>query len=313
MNKENKSLTTEEIKDKIKNGIDEIKKTYKVKESSPILELRADLASNVGILYSNLDEYSESRRYLQLALVGYEKLNLIQKVAAIKGSLGSLYLNDGQLQMAQKFYEDAYEFWKSTNFLNERIVCLQNLGLIHIKREELPKASDYLFEAMKKSISLHDEYQFAASIDILLNYYEQKNRYDMLLELKKKALEFWQSLNLIPRILKTLIDLGVISQILDENSKALNYFKTAFNIAYQGNNLEKMFLSQGFIAESYLKLKNIDKARNIYLQAYKLANIINQTTEFQQHVDEMEVSLLALGMEKDGIEAEAQKVLKEDL
>ncbi|MCK4798724.1 MAG: tetratricopeptide repeat protein, partial [Spirochaetes bacterium] len=301
----------QEIEKKIKIGIFEIQETYNVNETPIILELRADLASKVGMLYSDLEDFSEAQRYFQLALVGYGQLELTQKVAAIKGTLGALYLNNGDHLMALKFYEDAYEFWKNTNFLNERIVCLQNLGLIHLKLEDSIKASDFIFEAMKKSISLQDETQFAISIDILLRYYEEKDRYDMLLELKKKALEFWRSLDITERIFKTLIDIGVISQILNENKVALSNFKNAFNLAYSLNQLEQMFLAQGFIAEVYVKLKDIEKAKHTYMQAYKLAVFINTNSDFKQHMIEMEISLLTLGVDREVLEIEAQKVLKE--
>ncbi len=311
MNQEENIETPEVIERKIKIGQEELQKTYKVEENPMILELRADLSSNIGINYSKLNNFEQAKHFLQLALVEYGKLKLKQKMAAIQGSLGSLYLVHEDFKFALKFYEDSYDFWKTTNFLNERITCLQNLGYIHLKLNDEVRASDYIFEALKKAIALKDELQFATSIEVLLNYYEKKERYDLLLELKKKAYDFWKSLGLNEREWKTLIDLGVICQILKNFTEALVYFKKAFNVAYNIGNLEKMFHAQGFIAECQIKLKEIDKGKHIYLQAFKLAVYINVTQDFQQHVDEMRASLLILGVDPNLIQKEQEEALKE--
>jgi tetratricopeptide (TPR) repeat protein len=99
--------------------------------------------------------------------------------------------------------------------------------------------------------------------------------------------------------------------VLNEFKEALSYFKNAFNLAYSLNQLEQMFLAQGFIAEVYVKLKEIEKAKHTYMQAYKLAVFININSDFKQHVMEMEISLLTLGVEREDLEIEAQKAIKE--
>lgn len=301
----------EEIKKKIQIGKEELEKTYKSKNTELIQELRADLASNLGILYEKLDEFDQAKHYLQLALVEYGQLDLKQKIAAVKGSLGALYLKNTEYRMALKFYEDSYDFWKNTNFLNERIICLQNLGIIHLKMDDEDQASEYIFEALKKAIKLQDETQFAFTIDILINHYEKQQRFDIIYELKKKALEFWEKTNIPDRLFKTLIDLGVLCQILEDFQQALTYFKKGFNVAYNLNNLEKMFIAQGFIAEVYINLKEIEKGKHTYIQAFKLAVYINTYKDFQQHIDEMRSSLLVLGIDKEIIDQEEQIALKE--
>jgi tetratricopeptide (TPR) repeat protein len=132
----------------------------------------------------------------------------------------------------------------------------------------------------------------------------------MLLELKKKALEFWESLKLPDRQYKTLIDLGVISQITENFTEALVFFKRAFNIAYTMNDLERMYFSQGFIGECLLKQKEIEKANFTYLQAFKLAVFINSTNDFKDEVIKMRLILQSLGNSKELIMEEEQKALQ---
>ncbi|MHA1584252.1 MAG: tetratricopeptide repeat protein [Promethearchaeota archaeon] len=306
-----KKLTAEEIDKNIEKGIKFINKSYKFPDTPQNLQDRAEIASNVGFFYTKKDNYEGAQKYFQLALREYDKLKDDQKVAATKGALGSLYIHNEKYLVALSYMEESYNYWKTTNFLNERIACLQNLGIINLKLKEEVKASEFILEALKKSIQLQDEDQFATSIQILLNYYEPLDRYDMLLELKKKALEFWVKMNLLERQFKTLIDVGVLSQVLEDFSQAVVYFKKAFNIGYQNGNLEKMYLAQGFLAETFLKLEEIEKAKHTYLQTYKLAVYINTIKDFKEQVQTMKTTLLVLGFNLEEIIAEGEKAQKE--
>lgn len=299
------------IQKAIQDGIIELKKTYERQENSKIIEERATIASSLGILLWKNNQSQDAKKYFLLALGEYEKLKDDFKIATTQGTLGSLFLELGEYSLSQKFNEDAYEYWKDTTFLNERIACLQNLGIILLRNQDELKASEYILEALRMAISLQDENQFAITIQILLEHYEKIKRFDMLLELKKKALEFWTQMDLPQRKFKTLIDLGVISQLMEDFSAAITFFKPAFNIGYHSGDLERMFLAEGFLAETYLKLREIEKAKNAYLQAFKLAVYINVEKDYKQHVEAMRLALLSLGYSIEDLIKEGQKALEE--
>ena len=103
----------------------------------------------------------------------------------------------------------------------------------------------------------------------------------------------------------------MLSQVLDDYKTGLIYFKKAFNVAYNDGNLKNMYLAQGFLAECFLKMDNIEKAKYTYLQAFKMAIYINITENFKDQIDQMRVSLLALGVSKEKLVEEGQKALEE--
>ncbi len=300
-----------DIEKGIKEGLKALDSTYNNEENNIIIEKRATISSNLAVFYWKLEEFENSKKYFFLSLKEFEKIHDTFKIASTKGALGSLYLELGEYQISQKYNEEAYEYWKNTTFLNERIACLQNLGMISLRNKEEVEASNFILEALKMAISLQDENQFVITIQILLEYYEKQKRYDMLLELKKKALEFWDLIDVKERQVKTLIDIGVILQILDDFESAITNFKKAFNIAYNLGDIKKMFITEGFLAESYIKIKEIEKAKQIYLQAFKLAIYMNATEDYQQDVNSMRLALLSLGYSVDEIVKEGQKALSE--
>ncbi|MHA1474861.1 MAG: tetratricopeptide repeat protein [Promethearchaeota archaeon] len=291
--------------------IKDLKKTFEKKETNKIIELRASISSNLAVLYWKKENLEDSQKFFLEAIQEYEKLKDNFKLASTKGALGSLYIQLRKFELAKVYTEEAYEYWTNSMHLNERLACLQNFGIIYLKLNEEVKASDYVLEAIKLSMQLQDEEQFAQSIHILLNYFENKKRYDMLLELKKKALEFWEQMSLEERQFKTLIDLGVLSQVLEGFDDAVLYFKKAFNIGYNSGNIEQMYLAEGFLAESFLNKKDIEKAKYTYLQAFKLAVFLNINGKHQNDVNLMRLALLSLGYTKEELIKEAEDALKE--
>ncbi len=289
----------------------DLKKTFEKKESTKIIEDRASLCSNLAVLYCKKDNLEDSQKFFLEAIQEFKKLNDDFKIASTKGALGSLYMQMGRYTLAKNYTEEANQYWIKSMHLNERLACLQNLGIILLKLNEEVEASDYVLEAMKMAIQLQDEDQFVQSIQILLNHFENKKRYDMVLELKKKALEYWEQMNLEERQFKTLIDLGVLSQILKNIDDAVTYFKKAFNIGYKSGNIEQMFLAEGFLAESFLNRNEIEKAKYAYLQTFKLAVFLNINGKHQEDVNSIRLALLSLGYSNEEILNEAEKALKE--
>jgi adenylate cyclase len=299
----------------VSTSVDKINIDKKIEENSKLLESlstleetivtrgkKADLLAKIGYLYTEKDNLKDAQIFFEKSLNEYKILKEPEKLASIHGALGSLYLQTGDYLLAKEYFELSYNFWKSKTFLNEKIVCLQNLGIVDIRLGDLINGSEHIFDALKMSAQLQDENQFAYTIQILLNYYEERQNYDMLLELKLKALEFWEKLELKDKQFKTLIDLGVISQLLENYSNSLVHFKKAFNIGYTAGDTEKMYLAQGFVGESYFKLKKIDEAKKAYFSTLKIGLYLNQIKDFSKNLEQMRAVLLILGVQQAEIE-----------
>ncbi len=304
-------ISEKELEKSIQIGLKELQATYKHQETQTNIDNRAQISANLGFFYWKLEKLPESRKYFLLSLSEYEKLQDEFKIANIQGSLGSLFIQMGEYALALRYSEESYQFWKDKNYLNERIASMQNIGICYLKMKEDLKATNIILDALQMAIHLEDEEQFAVTIQILLEYYEKLQRYDMLLELKRKALDFWVKLNLEERRFKTLIDLGVICQILEEHKTSIIYFKRAYNIGYNSGNIEKMYLAEGFIGECYIKLGDVEKAKHIYLQAFKLAVFLNTTSDHANEIESMRILLMTLGFSLKELANEEKLALKE--
>ena len=318
----------QEIKKKIKELLKAYKNLQEKPENDRLVESIARVTGSLGTLYWKLDDFSHARSYFIKALDAYKKIDDHYHLASVWGALGSLYLQYKDYDAALHYTEKAHAYWKNKSHLNERLICFQNLGTIYKNLGQIEKAADNVLEAMRLAVKLKDEIQFAKSIQILLEHYELKEDYQMLKELKTKALEFWAALDLPQRQFKTLVDLGVIYQVLEQPDKAINSFKNAFNVAYHIGDLKKMHLAQGFIAEVYFNKRDLDRAREVYIETFKLAVYIAALTKGKkgektysgtdfERINKSKLILLSLGLSESKIaeiqrntEKEAKKTLK---
>ncbi len=306
----NSEASKKSNKKKINDLLDAYEKLRNKTRTEQVIENIARVAASLATLYWKENLTQDARKYFVIALENYKEIDDKFHVASVRGALGSMYISIEDYDAALHYTEKAFSYWAQKSFLNERLLCLQNLGIIYKNLNNINKAADYVLKALQLAIKLRDENEFAKSIQILLEYYEINEDYQMLRELKLKALEFWRSMKLKARQFKTLIDLGVLDQTLELPERAIDGFKAAFNLAYHLGDLEKMYLAQGFIGEVYFDQRKIKKAKKVYKEVFKLAVYIAhlrtkkngnfQSKDFER-INRSKLVLLSLGLDEPKI------------
>jgi tetratricopeptide (TPR) repeat protein len=291
------------VEELIKEALVKLKKTYELDEDDEILKQRADLSTELGLLYWENKKAADSKKFLNLGLAGYTKLEDYAQIASIHSVMGTMNVQMQNYPDAVANLRLAVDYWKTSPQKSEYLACLQNLGIAYLNMNEEEKATDAIIEGMNITIEMKDEQAFAETLQILLEYYEERKQYDVLIIYKEKALEFWLHMDNKERQFKTLIDLGVLHQIQDEFQDALASFKRAYNVAHKLNDANRMYLAEGFIGESYFKLQDLPGAREAYMRAFMLAIYLKRKNEIEQ----MRVALLTLGVEEQEIHQKEQE------
>ena len=166
----------------------------KVEDSEDLEFIRkqANLFAELGLLYIKKNLNSKARDYLMAALRNFIKMEDKVAIASTQGSLGSMYLNNGDYITAKSFFTEAYSYWKDAPYLNERIAVLNSLGICELNLGNEEEGVDKILKAVSIAAKLRDDAEFLFSIEILLRYFEEKKDYDVLRELKYKALDYWK-------------------------------------------------------------------------------------------------------------------------
>lgn len=282
-------------------------------EQFTIKTQKANLLVELGLLYLRDTQISKARDHLMMAFRLFRELNDEKGMASVNGALGSLYLAHNDHYTAKEYFERAYAYWGKSNYLNEKIVCLRSLGLTHLQLNEEEEGVTKILDSAKIAAHLDDTAEFLFSMQVLLEHYEKQQEYDVLRELKLKVLEYWEKHpEYVSRRFKTLVDLGVLSQVLEDYPAALQFFKHAFNIAFQMGDFEKTYLAQGFIGEVYVQLEKLEQAKSAYLKAFQTSILIGlEEDHHSEKVENARLVLKTLGIPEETIK-EKEEIAKSE-
>lgn len=137
---------------KIDTSNDYLKKAEKVFKDNGYDLMSIYVLSNIGVNLNDTKRYKEAIPYFEKALTYYEKNNLILDLAMDSNNLGNSYFELGQLDEAQKQYQNALKYnenrddWYIT-------LTLKNLGLIEYTKGNFENALVYYRNALKNAES----------------------------------------------------------------------------------------------------------------------------------------------------------------
>lgn len=117
---------------------------------------------NLGLVYAGLDEYSKSNKFYHKAEKYYLENDDFYRQSEIYFNLGSNYVSLNQLDLAEKYLEEALEIAQQVQNKIVHKKALINLSKINVQKKKFSQAH----ELLQASISISDE---------ILNEENQKN------------------------------------------------------------------------------------------------------------------------------------------
>jgi len=300
-----KSLSEEErleIIDVLNEKIRKLKsiRNPKFKDLKELLNLKLNLA----YFYSSFDEYLvEALNEFISSEEIMQRLNASnQEFAAVKGSIASIYFLLGDFESSAKYYEQALNLADDFN-IKEKITSKKGLGLSLIQLNKFEEGVNNLIEAAELCVDINDVDTYMEIITILKIHFRQRNQWDMILELEKKALKILENLDNKREIAYSYIEIGIALSKLQRYKEALANFKKAVNIAIVESDNELIYKGILLVAESYFQLKELDKAREEYLKALSMAAFLN----LEEEINKTKIILKALNANDFEIEKAINK------
>src|SRR6056297_1498935 len=116
-----KSSDPEEIKRRIQELRSAYKKLQKKTKNDQVIESIARINGSLGSLFWKLDDFSHARSFFIKSLDAYKRLDDDYHLASVWGALGSLYLQYKDYDAALHYTEKAHAYWKNRPHLNERL------------------------------------------------------------------------------------------------------------------------------------------------------------------------------------------------
>jgi len=291
LSEDEKLRLIDELKERIKSLSSITKPNYE--ELNNLLSLKL----NLGYLYSSFDKFLiEALKEFTDAEELMKKLNLDQvEFASLKGSIASIYFILEDYVNSEKFYLQSLDLLDDLH-PNEKIIGKKGLGLSRIQLNKTNEGIINLLEAAELCVNQNDIDNYLEIITILKIHFKRNNQWDMILELEKKVLKVLENLNNKIEMAYSYLEIGVALSKLKNYQDALNNFKLAVNIGISENDNELIYKGILMIAETFLQLKEVEKAKDEYLKAISMASFLDLQDEV--HKNKIILKLLEIPSDK---------------
>jgi signal transduction histidine kinase len=180
------------------------------------------LYNNLGIIFTELEQYDESIKYHEKALGIKKELDGNNKISIDKSlnNLAYAYKNSGQYKLALKYYD---EILQNKNLIKENpdfyALVLDNYANTLYLSKDLKNLPELYFEALKVTDSVNPNgYNSIIINQHLATYYANKNVKDLALKYAYKAKEISEKYH-NDDLLKSLL---LLSQIEEDSMSAVH-------------------------------------------------------------------------------------------
>ncbi len=240
---------------------------------------RARCLTNIGACYKLLGKYDSAFHSYSQAKDILVRIDSTKLLGRLNNNLGTLCLNTGAYQKAQEHLLQALELKKQSNDVKGIGSTLLNLGEVQLRLENWQRAKEYYLESLEVREAIPDTFGIA-SCHINLGILQKKQgefknaqaHYDTVLNLCKAGFGNHKKV-----LLTAFENIGSLNLEQEESEKAFLAYNSAFEIAQELNSPQDISHCKNQMALLELNNGNIDKARELALEAYNIAKRINSS------------------------------------
>jgi len=200
--------------------------------------------------------------------------------AEIALQLGIVYHQLGKYKKSHKFSQEAYATFEHLNNKRGLARCLSLMGLYYKSQNSDDFALDYLDRGLKSAKELNDDELICDALNDLGTYYTEKGNILEAIKVYKEAVSYHRDNSLNYNVGLFELNLGVLYLKHNENNKALTHLKKGGAIAEKLKSHRLYSSYYDFLSQYYTNKKLYSEALSTYqkAQAYKDSIIRDQQT-----------------------------------
>jgi tetratricopeptide (TPR) repeat protein len=249
------------IKVDYKEGIPYSEKALAILEKFNATELKADALHVKARHLESIGQYTEAIFLEQKALVIYEQLNSVKKIASVHTLLGTIYHDKSDAINAKKHYEIALTLCDQIDNEKGKGRNFYAMGnVLNSLLDDYKQAITYYEKALKIAQQINDNNAVARAFTGLGSAYYKLGDYVKAIEYTKKGLRVNENVGNTYSMTSDYLNLGNIYMKLPEVDKALDYFNKALEIANKTGNTKLKANIYNRIGLCYKELKKYEKA-----------------------------------------------------
>lgn len=258
------------LKSSFKEAEEKLSKALKIFRDIKKQEGIAKVLGKIGMVKSELGEYSEALSYFQEQLELSKKMKNVLEVSNAVGNIAHLYTEKGDYDEALKFYEEKYETSLSINNKSGMIDALRNKGSINLRRGKLDEALKNYEAAFPIAVEIGDILEQSNIIGNLGIAYWKLRDFDKALTYYQKHLKIAEEIGDKSGISRALGNLGILFKNKGDYKNGIKNFKKALkNFEELGHKLGAS-KAYGSIGLSYAEMGQYKEALKWYEKRLKI-------------------------------------------
>jgi tetratricopeptide (TPR) repeat protein len=196
--------------------------------------------NNLGISFTNLENYPDAVKYLKLALNSARHAQNKKKIINRLVNLGSAYVASGQYDSAKQVLREALTMSEDSSLFAIRKNSLKAFGQLYTKINMYDSALFYLDAGYKiAQINADKPFICAISKELGIVYMKKQNYAAALLKLNE-SLDIAKELQMVPNQMNCYEVMEQVYAHLNKYDKAYNYLKLFYGIKDSLFNLDKI-------------------------------------------------------------------------
>jgi len=269
-----------------------IQEAFDYYSAKQALDKMGELLLRRGTIYYTQGKYLESIEDVFQAAKYFEKSNESKNLAFSYLQLGSTYLYVKFFNRAKtNYFKAARQFLKLGDTLGYN-VCLSNIGLVHLEKEEYDSSIYYLNVSLDQLIESKRLLLIGTSYRYLGYSYQGLGDFDSSFRYYQKALDTDLQYNYPIGISSDYIGMAELFQLQGKVDSALYYAELAYS-NFKGNTDHELESDISKVLAALYKIKNRSEESNkFYIQYCKIQDTIRQEAKVLAKIVEVELERL---------------------
>ncbi|MBC8384102.1 MAG: tetratricopeptide repeat protein [Candidatus Cloacimonetes bacterium] len=220
----------------------------------------AAIYNNIGVIYQNLSNYDKALSNFLDSLQIYEYLKQIEGQASALNNIGNIYRFLSNYENALENYQKSLKL--NTDISNDFGIAntLNNIGVIFYDQKKYPEALKYFNNSLEKHKENGDKKGIAALFNNIGDVYADQKLFQDALKNFLKSLEYEEEIN-------DKFGIAVCSKNVGNLYLKLNDLKKAESFLSKGKEIAEIIKANELSMEIYLALSELSEEKQDYQKA----------------------------------------------
>jgi two-component system, sensor histidine kinase PdtaS len=250
-------------------------KAFKLAEKTDDFQAHAGILNNIGNIYYTQGKYTEAINYYTQSLKIREANKDTNGIAGSLHNLASIYQAQGMYVDAEKFYQKAIALREVIGNKKGVALSYAHLGTLYLELKDIDKSLAYQNKALEIYKQLQDKSGLASTYVYIGNIYSDKGEYKKALDYFDNALVLFKEIDDVKGQATLYINLGNLYAIQKKYNEAITCLEKGRKISEEYILIENKRKAYLLLAEVYEKLNENSKAVSYYKLYYAQKDSLN--------------------------------------